>query len=165
MLFTIGHSNHALQVFIGLLRRHGIAIIADVRTAPWSRHVPHFNKKPLARALEQVNVQYVFMGEALGGKTKDPAFLNDKGNPDWAKLSGRKSFQEGVNRLMEIGHRQKTAILCAEENPDRCHRRHLITRVLVERGIEVNHIRGDGSLLPEFELRNAESKGQLPLFK
>ena len=65
-LYTVGHSNHSLATFLGLLSQHGIEAIADVRSMPYSRHVPHFNPSALRSALSGVGVAYVSMGKELG---------------------------------------------------------------------------------------------------
>ncbi|GAB4174014.1 MAG: hypothetical protein Fur006_03610 [Coleofasciculaceae cyanobacterium] len=66
-LFTIGHSNHSIDDFITLLQTHGITAVADVRSHPYSRYLPHFNKSELEAALQHVGIEYRFLGQELGG--------------------------------------------------------------------------------------------------
>ena len=72
-VFTVGHSNHPLEHFIGLLRRHGVTAIADVRSKPYSRMNPQFNREDLSEALKAAGIVYVFLGKELGARTEDPA--------------------------------------------------------------------------------------------
>lgn len=70
-LYTIGHSNHDIDTFIALLKQHGVTALADVRSAPYSRYLPHFCQKPLKACLEKAGIQYVFLGKKLGARPDD----------------------------------------------------------------------------------------------
>lgn len=153
-LYTIGHSNRSFEHFAELLRQHHVATLVDVRSRPYSKHVPHFQKRPLSDALTAIGVRYVFLGDKLGGKLE---------NQDYSMRARAPDFQTGVEELIAIADANATAIMCAEEDPRRCHRRLLVTPVLVDEGVEVLHIRGDGTLEPEANLRCEAS--QLPLFR
>ena len=61
-ILTLGHSNHPLERFLGLLAEHGVTAVADVRSAPYSRFCPHFNRRALSSALEARGIQYLFLG-------------------------------------------------------------------------------------------------------
>ena len=76
-VLTIGYSTHALEAFIALLRRHHVTAVADVRSAPYSRFNPQFNREPLSEALESAGIRYAWLGNALGGRTDDPACHED----------------------------------------------------------------------------------------
>jgi hypothetical protein len=86
-LFTIGHSNHPFEHFLALLRRHGVEVVADVRSRPYSRFVPHFGKERLARILADEGLGYVFLGQELGGKP-----VQD--DPPQARLDYRARIEE-----------------------------------------------------------------------
>ena len=73
-IYSIGHSNHSLEVFLGLLRRHAIGAVADVRSQPYSRYSPQFSRKAIAAALEREGIRYVFLGQELGGRPQGDAF-------------------------------------------------------------------------------------------
>jgi uncharacterized protein (DUF488 family) len=78
-LFTIGHSNHSIDAFIALLQQHGITAVADVRSHPYSRFLPHFNQSALKAALLNAGIQYVFLGKELGARSADPScYVNGK---------------------------------------------------------------------------------------
>ncbi|MEX2426100.1 MAG: DUF488 domain-containing protein, partial [Thermomicrobiaceae bacterium] len=68
LIHTIGHSNHRIDTFIELLHRHGISCLVDVRTSPYSRFSPHFRKRDLEAHLRDAGIDYVFLGEELGGR-------------------------------------------------------------------------------------------------
>ncbi len=149
-ILTIGHSNHEPGHFLDLLRQYGVTVLLDVRSAPYSRYAPHFNRDILGEALASVTIDYQWVGDALGGRPDDPACYRDgvvrKGNVDYARLAARPWYQEGVRLLLETAARATTAIMCSEEDPRRCHRHHLIEATLRESGVDVLHIRRDGSL-------------------
>lgn len=177
-LFTIGHSNHSLERFVRLLEENGVMTLVDVRTAPYSRYNPQFDKETLESALSRHSIQYAFAGEYLGGRPSDPScyksrFLPGEGadylrEVDYPEVMRREWFLRAINRLLELADEQTTAIVCSEENPAQCHRHHLIAKFLLREHPEVNvrHIRGDGiiiaaaSILAAVEDIQAE---QLPL--
>lgn len=145
-LYTVGHSRHAPETFSALLRTHGIATLVDVRSRPYSRWAPHFRKQILASFLSGDGIDYVFLGKALGGRPDGREFYDVRGRVDYGRRCGAPDFLEGISDLEEIAGRGRTAIMCAEEDPARCHRRLLIAPVLERRGHEVLDIRGDGHL-------------------
>lgn len=167
-VFTIGHSNHEIDTFLGLLIKNNIQILVDVRSSPYSRYVVQYNHDAIERLLEQANVEYQYFGGVLGGKPSDPDLYDDDGRVLYDRIAGSEWFQEGIDRLIQLIRNFTVAIMCSEENPSGCHRRLLLTRVLMERGVNVMHIRGDGSTQSEVELREAEefkkSRGQLSMF-
>lgn len=162
-IFTIGHSNHALERLLGLLRRHSICTLVDVRSSPYSKFNPQFRKEPLARSLRAAGVEYVFLGDAVGGMPAGDEFYDGHGHVDYARRAQAPDFQAGVERLMGLAGTQPTTLLCAEENPARCHRHLLIAPALEAQGVLVTHIRGDGRLQTEQDLRDASP--QLSLFR
>jgi len=142
-IYTIGHSNHPLEKFIEMLRDHGIGLIADVRTIPKSRHNPQFNSDALAAALHENRIAYHHL-PLLGGlrhPKKDSinsAWESDsfKGFADYMQTEG---FAAGLSELLVIGREQRTAVMCAESLPWRCHRS-LIADALLVREATVMHI-------------------------
>ena len=149
IIWTIGHSNTDIDTFIELLHTRGIARVVDVRSAPYSRHVPHFNREKLQRILEDSGIQYLYMGDALGGRVKD----NKGARPrEYSDAVSDPSFTSGIEELLEKAEEKKTAVMCAEKDPNRCHRRHLISAYLNERTVEVWHILADGTTVSEREL-------------
>jgi uncharacterized protein (DUF488 family) len=144
-VFTIGHSNHSFAAFAALLRMHGVTVVADVRSSPYSRFVVQFNRKVLERELKAVDVGYVFLGRELGARPEDPDCY-ENGRVRYARLAETERFQRGIQRLLDGASRHTIAILCAEKEPLECHRTLLVARALVRRGAEVEHILADGRL-------------------
>ncbi len=157
-LFTIGHSNHNIEKFIRLLEDNGIMLLVDVRTAPYSRYNPQFNKEHLENLLPQYWIQYAYAGKYLGGRPRDPTCYKSKKLPeeadylnevDYPEVMKRKWFIQGINRLLKLADEQTIGIMCSEEDPAECHRHHLIAKYLMleHPEIEVRHIRGDGNVI------------------
>jgi uncharacterized protein (DUF488 family) len=145
-IFTIGHSNHSLDAFMGLLKRHGVTAIADVRSQPFSRRNPHFNREELEPALKQDGIVYVFLGDQLGGRPGQPSLYDADGRVDYQRVRTQDFFERGLERLDNARRKYTVALLCSEENPLDCHRGLMIAPALSERGIATAHIRGDGAL-------------------
>ena len=144
-LFTIGHSNHSLQSFIALLKKNGITAIADVRSAPKSRYVPHFNRDALKRALNEEDIAYVFMGEQLGGRPSDPSCWKDN-QVSYEQTSRSKSFQKGLERIRKGMKKFQIALLCSEGDPLVCHRFLLVSKHL-RSDAEIHHILRNGKVV------------------
>jgi uncharacterized protein (DUF488 family) len=162
-IFTIGHSRHPLDRFLELLRRHRIEVLVDARSQPVSRFSPHFSRNALERAIQGAALRYLYLGDALGGRPKSRACHGADGQVDHDLVEQQDFYQRGIERLLDGVARFRVGLLCAEEDPARCHRRLLISRTLVRRGVEVRHIRGSGAVEIEEELRASAGPAQLPL--
>ena len=145
VVYTIGHSNHALTRFLHLLRVHRIDAIGDVRSAPYSRRFPWFGREALQRALHARGIAYVFLGAALGARPSDPECTSD-GRVCFARLAATPAFRAGLGRVLRGSSTHRLALLCAEKDPLHCHRAILVGRELARRGVRILHIQGDGSL-------------------
>ena len=152
---SIGHSNHTWDVFVRLLKTNGIQLVVDVRTNPVSGRTAFANKVTLPTLLERESIRYVFMGDSLGGKPKDPSMYDEKGKPDYRKMRTTESFREGIDQLAVLAEGTSLAIMCSEEAPGKCHRLLLLGPALVERGVVMHHIRRDGSMQAGFRLDGA----------
>ena len=142
-VMTIGHSTHQLSEFLTLLRQSRVTAVADVRSVPASRYTPQFNQHSLEKALREGGMKYVFLGEELGARTKDSTCYVD-GRVQYSRLAQTREFAQGIERLEKGVKAESIAIMCSEGDPLGCHRTVLIARVLVERGISINHIHADG---------------------
>ncbi len=156
VIYTIGHSNIAISAFLELLGRFSIEVVVDVRSRPFSRFASDFNYDTIKIATQNAGLKYLFLGRELGGKPEEAAFYDADGHVDYAEIAKSQRFAEGIQMLVAELENNRTAIMCAEENPAECHRRRLIGPVLAERGIEQQHIRANGNLLSERELRQGE---------
>ena len=141
-VYTIGHSNHTLDEFVALLRDHSVTRVVDVRSVPYSRYSPQFQKQPLSAALDARDFDYQFLGESLGGKI----------DCDYASRARQDDFIAGIDQLIKLAKAEPTTILCAEKDPRSCHRRLLVTPALIERGVLVAHILADGSVVHDQDL-------------
>jgi len=144
-LYTIGHSNHPIDVFIGLLQRYKVACLVDVRSRPYSKHHPHFNMEPIRRSLQQAGMVYLFLGKELGGRSDNPECYID-GKVRYELIAREPCFREGLTRVLKSLECYRIALMCAEGDPLRCHRTILVGRELQKRSVELYHILPDGSL-------------------
>lgn len=142
MIFTIGHSTQPIETFLRLLAQHSIALIADVRSAPFSRRNPQFSRNNLSRHLNAAAIQYIFLGKELGARSADETCYAH-GKVQYHRLSATLLFQQGITTLHQLAQQHRTAILCAEQEPLECHRTILVSRHLT---IPVLHIHADGRL-------------------
>lgn len=151
-VWTIGHSTHDLDTFVGLLRAHEIEVVADVRRFPGSRRHPHLAQAPLRDGLGRHGIAYHWI-EVLGGRRS--AAAHPDGPSGWRHPAFRAyaaylrtpDFKAGLDDLIALSGTQRTAIMCSEGLWWRCHRR-LIADVLVSRGYTVLHIFPDGHADP-----------------
>ena len=144
-VLTIGHSTHALDAFVALLQRHHVTAVADVRSAPYSRFNPQFNRDSFADALDAQGIRYVYLGDSLGGRSGDPACYED-GRIRYDRVATTESFKRGLARVVHGAAKHRIALMCAEKEPLDCHRTLLVARALDERGVDVAHIHAGGGL-------------------
>ncbi|MEA4857329.1 DUF488 domain-containing protein [Solidesulfovibrio sp.] len=136
-IFTIGHDSHERAAFLSLLACQGVNLLVDVRTNPYSRYMPQFSKEALSASLRSWGVGYLHLGRELGGRAMGRG------------IEEAVSFARSVDRIMDAWRQAyRLALLCAEEDPRRCHRAGRIAPALLARGAKVVHIRGDGRLEP-----------------
>ena len=144
-VLTIGHSNHAVADFLALLRQHAVSAVADVRSAPYSRFNPQFNRETLRRALTDADIAYVYLGRELGGRSDDPACYRD-GRICYDRVAETQNFKDGLRRLETGMAEHRIALMCAEKEPLHCHRTLLVSQALDVDGVHVSHIHADGRL-------------------
>lgn len=147
-IFSIGHSNHSAETFVALLRQHGVEVLADVRSSPYSRLYPQFSKEALARSLAEHGLGYVFLGRELGARASDPNCY-EHGKVSYARLARTPQFERGIAQVLDLAQTQRLSLMCAEKDPLTCHRIILVARALEARGIAVEHILADGTLETE----------------
>ncbi|MBU4501375.1 MAG: DUF488 domain-containing protein [Nanoarchaeota archaeon] len=144
-IYTIGHSNVDIQVFLGLLRGKGIGVLVDVRSVPFSKYATQFNRENIEKELKKAGIEYVFMGDVLGGKPEDTGcYIN--GNVIYEKVMSKQWYREGISKLIGIASRRRTVIMCSEEDPNKCHRNLLVSQSLLRGWLTVLHIRGNGNV-------------------
>ena len=167
-VLTIGHSTLPYERFLALLRKASVTAVADVRTAPFSRHFPHFNRDALRNELRHDHVAYVFLGEELGGRPKDKGFFCG-GVADYERMAETASFARGLERVIDGAKTYRIAMMCSEHDPLDCHRCLLVGRALQERGVTVRHILSDGQIIDhrqiEAKLMEMAGKSDIDLFE
>ena len=146
-IFTIGHSNYSLEGFLALLAKHRVTAVADVRSVPWSRFNAHFNRDELSAALKARGIHYAYLGRELGGRPEDPALYDKKsGKVSYERIAQTGKFRQGIARVVSGAAKHRIALMCAEKDPLRCHRTHLVAQALGAEGVEVVHILADGEI-------------------
>ena len=144
-VFTIGHSTHTLERFIGLLGLHAITAIADVRSTPYSRLNPQFDREAIIEELGAAGIAYVFLGRELGARSDDPSCY-ENGRVRYGPMAQTAAFRQGLRRVQEGMKKYRLAMMCAEKEPLECHRTVLVARRLDALGVPVRHILADGRL-------------------
>jgi uncharacterized protein (DUF488 family) len=144
-LFTIGHSTHTQEYFIGLLTQHGITALCDVRSKPYSRVNPQFNREELKQSLAACGITYVFLGKELGARSEDPACY-ENGRVQYDRLARTDLFRQGLDRVQKGMQEYRLVLMCAEKEPLECHRTILVARRLDALGLDVQHIHANGEL-------------------
>ncbi len=146
-IHTVGHSNIELDEFIALLA--GIEVVVDVRSTPFSKYAPQFGMHNIRAELRLAGIEYMYLadedvGNILGGQPRDEGCY-ESGKIVYERVMERSWYHEGIERLIGLAQRKSVAIMCSEENPHKCHRHHLVAQTLLDRGVDVYHIRGDRS--------------------
>lgn len=139
-LFTIGHSNRPQEEFIELLIRNRIDALCDVRSSPFSKYNPQYNREILKAALEKNGIDYVFLGGELGARPDNPACYAN-GRAEYHLISQTDSFRDGLKRVnAALGKGFRPALMCAEKDPITCHRAILVCRNLDASALEIIHV-------------------------
>lgn len=144
-IWTVGHSNVAVEVLLDALRGAGVQRLVDVRLYPQSRRNPQFNRDRLAASLAAAGIDYTHMPSLGGRRTPRPDSINlgltDEGFRGFADFMATRQFETALRELVLGANEARTAIMCAESLPWRCHRS-LISDALVARGLRVVHLFG-----------------------
>ena len=152
-IYTVGHSNIEIYDFIEILKKRSITCIADVRSAPYSKYVPQFNKENLKQKLMANGIAYSFLGKELGARQNRPELFDNLNRLVYTKYQETNQFQAGVERLKEgIQKGFKIALMCSEADPFNCHRFVMISSYLVKNGFVVRHILNEATVIDNSEL-------------
>jgi uncharacterized protein (DUF488 family) len=148
-IFTVGHSNHDINIFIDMLKKNNINTIVDVRSSPYSQYSPQYNQDILKNFLKKSNIQYIFMGNLLGARYEDKNLLfhdkDNKGKVNFQKVQETKGFQDGITRLEDgVKKGYSISLMCSEKDALDCHRFGLVSKFLYHKNsFEINHIYTD----------------------
>ena len=139
IIHTIGYAAHTIESFIAALEKFNITAIADVRSQPYSKFKPEFNRENLKKILINNRIEYVFLGDNIGARIKAPECYKN-GQVDYELISKHPLFQEGIDRLLKGMEKFSIALMCAEKDPINCHRTILICKHLKKYQIQIYHI-------------------------
>lgn len=145
-IYTIGHSSYTHEQYLKLLIRYSINCIVDVRSIPYSKYVPQFNREEIKEFLKLNSIYYIFMGKELGARREDKG-LYTNGYLDFEKTSKSMSFIKGIERVKDgVEKGYKIALMCKEKDPIDCHRNILVARQFFKQGFKVTNILENGSI-------------------
>lgn len=152
-LYTIGHSQHTIDYFVGLLRKHDINYLLDVRSTPYSKYAEQFNKEQLERELQSAGLKYAFMGAYFGARPEDKKLYCDEGYLDFERVRKSSQFLKGFDNVIKgLEQGNNIVLMCTEKDPFDCHRAIMVSRAFDLANIEVNHILEDGKQQSQKEL-------------
>ena len=149
-LYTIGYSNFSIDDFILTLKNHNIDALADVRSQPYSRFKPEYNKENLKRVLNDNDIRYVFLGDQCGARSEDEnCYIGERA--DYNLIKNTVLFQKGLERIKKGLEKYSIVLLCAEKDPITCHRNILVCRNLKMDKLSINHIITKNEIEPNEE--------------
>lgn len=162
-IWTVGHSTHSLDRFVAMLSQERIEFLVDVRSYPYSRFTPQFNREDLAAALGG-EPRYLFLGAELGGRPDKSEHYDQDGHALYGAMAQEARFRAAISRLLDGARDYRIALMCSEGDPCDCHRRLLVGKVLASDGVKLRHILPDGSVNEEAEVKLSGTPSQEALF-
>lgn len=151
---TIGHGKADLILFISILVKCKVNCVVDVRSSPYSKYSPQYNKEAFKAELTKYNISYKWLGESLGGRPKDLSTYDENGIVDYEKLVKSELFSKGLLQLEELSVTNNVAIMCSEHDPLKCHRFLAISRELARREYNLFHIKDYKKLVKQSKLED-----------
>lgn len=143
IIYTIGYSKFTIDTFIQTIKKYGINVVADVRSHPYSRFKPEFNRESLIQFLKKEGIKYLFLGNECGARTKSTeCYVN--GKADYILISKTDIFINGIERIKKGSEKYHIVLMCAEADPITCHRTILVSRNLQTHNIKIIHILYNG---------------------
>jgi uncharacterized protein (DUF488 family) len=162
-IFTIGHSNRDIKDFLNILANYKINLVVDIRSVPYSAYASVYNQPNLQRILQIYKIEYVFMGDLLGGRPKDLYCYTKDGYWDYEGFINSKKFNDGINRLLSFINDKQIVLMCTEFDPIECHRSLIVGRFLKNRyNFLVNHIVNINEEITQDDLENKLIKSHFP---
>ena len=142
-IHTVGHSNLSAESLVGMLKRRGITQVIDVRSTPYSRYLPQFNRNNIRVTLERNSIGYTHMGDALGGRPQDDRLYDRNGRANYGLMAQEKAFQDAILQVEQVAEDSHTLLMCTEADPLHCHRTLLVSQELTSRGANIIHLMRD----------------------
>ncbi len=163
-IHTVGYGGRPIDDFIAMLKSFDIALLVDVRSQPYSRYAPDYQRENLERALDAAGIAYRWMGAALGGRPVQAACYVD-GRVNYELVREQRFFQDALAKLRALSlETSPLSIMCAEKKPESCHRMRLVGTALDAAGVSVIHIDAVGEARPHAGVAEAAAGPQLDLF-
>ena len=160
-IYSIGHGNKKIEEFIDKLKSFDIRYLMDIRSKPYSKWNPQYNKSSLESALKDQDISYLFVGDALGGLPEDNSCYDHHGKVVYDLIKEKDFFKKGIERIVKANERAiRLAIMCSEAKPEECHRSKLIGQELMKQGIAVKHIVAVNKMKPQQMVMNELTKGR-----
>ncbi len=160
-IYSIGHGNKKIENFIAELKSFEIKFLLDIRSKPYSKWNPHFNKAALDTELKNCGITYVFVGDSLGGLPEDRSCYDYDGKVVYNLIKEKKFFMQGLERLTTANEKKiKLAIMCSESKPEECHRSKLIGQELLNKNISLKHIVSEKKVKSQERVMNELTKGK-----
>lgn len=160
MIYSIGHGNKKIEDFIKELHSFEITYLIDVRSSPYSKFNPQFNRELLKQALADIGITYVYFGDTLGGLPSDRScYVDDK--VDYDLLKEKDFFKQGIERLITANAKDlNITVMCSESKPEECHRSKLIGQELLKHSISMIHIISSDKIKGQVTVMNELNKGK-----
>ena len=147
-VYTVGHGTGSFGDLESRMAEHSITTLVDVRSQPYSRHAPDFNRETLDGFCRVAGIGYAWMGNHLGGRPTHPALLTADGHPNWDAVRRSPGYLAGIEEVLILAGAGRVALLCAESDPSFCHRSTALAPSIEERSARVVHILSDGTSTP-----------------
>ena len=151
---TIGHGKTELNLFIKILLGYKVDCVVDVRSVPYSKYSPNYNKEKFESELAKYKISYKWLGDSLGGRPKDFSTYDENGFVDYEKLVKSELFSKGLLQLEELSLTNNVAIMCSEHDPMKCHRFLAISRELARREYILYHIKDCKKIVKQSQLED-----------
>jgi uncharacterized protein (DUF488 family) len=164
-VYTLGHAQRTFDDFVGALRARQITLVIDVRSKPWLKWAKQFNKEQVEAQMPDAGIEYLWLGEHLGGRPEGNQFYDAQNHALYQPISEQLWFLKAVGRVEYEAERRSVALFCVEEPPEKCHRFHLLGRVLHARGTNVLHLRSSGAMENQVNVAERIGEGQMQLLK
>lgn len=149
-LFTIGHSSRTWTEFATLLRRRGIDLVFDIRSSPYSKYAPHFDKDAISQGFHAVGIDYAFFGQELGGRP-DNSKCYVEGRVQYPLVAKTPAFLRGIQHLTTQSRGRRAVIMCSEKDPITCHRMLLVSRFLRNESQQIVHVIDEATAEPQVD--------------
>jgi len=164
-IFSIGYGNLSIDEFIDIIRHFNINYIIDIRSKPYSKYNNNYSKAFLSQYLKNNNINYIYLGDILGGIPNNKYYYDSNGKVEYDKLKNDNKYKEGILKVKrDIENDKRMCLMCSESKPEDCHRSKLIGESLYDIGIDIVHILHDKSLVNHSMLRNEILYPQVDMF-